>query len=145
MYSDAAEGGASTSRWKTAIENDFAARMDWSITGDYSDANHHPIAVVNGDRTRQVLTVSASPGSSVALGAAGSSDPDGDELVYSWYIYDEPSSYSESVTIQDGASPTATVQIPSNAGGQAIHVILELGDTGSPSLTVYRRVIINVQ
>jgi hypothetical protein len=100
---------------------------------------------VNGDTTRQVLEVSAAPGSSVALSAAGSSDPDNDELVYLWYFYDEPSSYSGSVTIQNSSSSAATVQVPSNAGGQTIHVILELRDTGSPDLTVYRRVIINVQ
>jgi hypothetical protein len=100
---------------------------------------------VNGDTTRQVLTVSASPGSSVVLSAAGSSDPDNDELVYSWYFYGEPSPYNGGVTIQDGASPAAMVQVPSDAGGQTIHVILELRDTGSPDLTVYRRVIINVQ
>ena len=145
MYSDAAEGGDSTSRWSTAIHNDFAARMDWSITSNYAGANHHPIAVVNGDTTKQVLEVSASAGSSVALSAAGSSDPDSDGLVYSWYFYDEPSSYNGSVTIQNSSSSAVTVQVPSNAGGQDIHVILELSDTGSPSLTVYRRVIINVQ
>ena len=119
--------------------------MDWSITSNYSGANHHPIAVVNGDTTRQVLEVSASAGSSVALSAAGSSDPDGNGLVYSWYFYDEPSSYNGTVTIQNSSSAAATVQVPSNAGGQTIHVILELRDTGSPNLYVYRRVIINVQ
>ncbi|MGB2566967.1 hypothetical protein ACPFP2_00735 [Micromonospora citrea] len=41
MYSDAPEGGSSINRWSTAIHNDFAARMDWSITGTFSGANHH--------------------------------------------------------------------------------------------------------
>ena len=49
------------------------------------------------------------------------------------------------MTIQDSSTSAVTVQVPSDAGDQTIHVILELRDTGSPSLTVYRRVIINVQ
>ena len=119
--------------------------MDWSVTSSYGDANHHPIAVVNGDTTRQVLEVSASAGSSVALSANGSSDPDGNGLVYSWWVYEEPSSYDGSVTIQGNSSASATVEVPSNAGGRNIHVILELHDNGSPNLYAYRRVIINAQ
>ena len=34
-------------RWRTAFQNDFAARMTWSVA-DYAHANHNPIAVVNG-------------------------------------------------------------------------------------------------
>lgn len=47
------------------------------------DANHHPIAVVNGDASRRVLELSAAPGSSLMLDAAGSNDPDQNALSYS--------------------------------------------------------------
>jgi hypothetical protein len=132
-------------RWRDALQNDFEARMDWSITDNYADANHHPTAVLNGDATRDVLELSASAGSSLALSADGSSDPDDDGLIYNWFFYDEPSSYNGSVTIQNGDSASATVAIPGNAGGQSIHVVLEMRDGGSPSLYAYRRAIINVQ
>ncbi len=36
-------------------------------------------------------------------------------------------------------------EIPSNASGKNIHMILEIHDNGSPNLYAYRRVIINVQ
>lgn len=144
MYGNTSEGASAISRWRPAYDNDFAARMDWSVTGNYSEANHHPIAVVNGDNTRNVLYMTASAGSSTVLSAAGSSDPDGDGLVYSWSYYDEPSTYNGSVTI-NSSSENATVQIPSNAGGRDIHVILTLHDTGSPNLYAYRRIVINVQ
>ncbi len=142
MYNDASE---SISRWKDALQNDFAARMDWSVTSNYAGANHHPIAVVNGDTSRQVLEVSAAAGSDVSLSAAGSTDPDEDSLSYSWWFYADPSSFSGSVSIQNGSSASATVQVPSNAGGKNLHIVLELQDSGSPKLTAYRRVIINVQ
>jgi hypothetical protein len=145
MYGNTSEGAEAIKRWSAGYNNDFAARMDWSITSDYSNANHHPVAVVNGDASRQVLEVSASPNSSVALSAKDSSDPDDGALTYAWSFYKGPSSYAGTVTDHDAASPSATVSIPADAGGTNIHVILELHDNGSPELYAYRRVIIDVQ
>ena len=34
-------------RWRTAFQNDFAARMDWTIREPRA-ANHNPIVVLNG-------------------------------------------------------------------------------------------------
>ena len=112
MYGNTSEGAEAIKRWSKGYDNDFAARMDWSITSKYSDANHHPVAVVNGDTSRRVLEVSASPGSSVTLSADGSSDPDGDSLAYSWSFYKEPSSYDGSVKIENELSASATVISP---------------------------------
>ena len=145
MYGNTSEKAGAIRRWIKGYSNDFAARMDWTMTPDYSKANHHPVAIVNGDMTRQVLEISASSGSSVVLSAAGSSDPDGDSLVYSWSFYKEPSSYRGSVSIQNKSSKSASMTIPSNARGKTIHIIFELHDNGTPNLYAYRRVIINVQ
>ena len=127
------------------MNNDFAARMDWTITGSYSGANHQPAAVLNGDTSKQVLQFSATAGSTVNLSAAGSSDPDRNSLSYSWTYYDEPSTYNGAVTITNSTSSTATVQVPANAGGKSIHVILEIRDSGAPTLYSYRRAVINVR
>ncbi len=145
MYGNTSEGAKAIKRWSNGYDNDFAARMDWSITSKYSDANHHPVAVVNGDTSRRVLQVSAEPDSAVDLSAVGSSDPDEDALSYEWSFYQEPSSYKGEVRIEDSSAATAKVMIPSNAGGKNLHVILELHDDGKPSLYAYRRVIINVK
>lgn len=144
MFSDAPEGGSAIGRWSTAIDNDFAARMDWSITSSYSRANHTPIAVLNGNTNKNVLQISAAPGSSVALSAVGSSDPDGNALTYSWSIYKEPSSYTGTITIQNSNSPTATFVVPSDATNKTIHVVLGVHDNGTPNLYAYRRAIITV-
>jgi len=144
MYGNTSEGSKAISRWSEGYNNDFAARMVWSITDKYKEANHHPIAVLNGDKTRNVLEVTASAGSIVELSAAGSSDPDGNALTYSWSFYDEPSSYNESVKIQNSSSQTAKVVIPQDAAGKNIHIILEIHDDGSPNLYAYRRMIVKV-
>jgi hypothetical protein len=145
MFGNSSDGVKAIKRWSTAYDNDFAARMDWSINSKYSDANHHPIAVVNGDSSRAVLQVSAAPGSMVDLSAVGSSDPDGDALTYSWSFYQEPSSYKGKVQVEDTSAAAAKVMIPSSAGGKNLHLILELHDDSQPSLYCYRRVIIDVK
>ncbi|MBL7186924.1 MAG: DUF1593 domain-containing protein [Phycisphaerae bacterium] len=145
MYGNTSDGAKAIKRWSAGYNNDFEARMDWTMTSDYSKANHHPVAVVNGDTTRQVLEASASAGSSLTLSAAGSSDPDNNSLTYKWSFYQEPSSYKGPVSIKNRSSASVTVVIPSNASGKNIHMILELHDNGSPNLYAYRRVIINVK
>lgn len=145
MYGNTQENGEAIKRWKKGYDSDFAARMDWSVTPTYEGANHHPIALLNGDKSRKILEITSAAGSSVNLNAAGSKDPDNNALAYSWSFYKEPSSYDGAVTIQDNTTSKATLQIPQDASGKTIHVILEVSDNGTPSLLAYRRVIINVK
>jgi hypothetical protein len=145
MYGNTEEGGAAIKRWNEGYNNDFAARMDWSITSKYSDANHHPLAVLNGDRTRQVLVKTVIAGSNIELSAEGSVDPDGNELSYSWQFYDEPSSYNGLVRLMENSSAKAKLAIPEDAGGKTIHIILEVRDNGTPGLLAYRRMVLNVK
>ena len=73
----------------TAFQNDFAARMDWTIK-DPAQANHNPEVVVrNGQRGRAPVGVEATVGTAVALDAGGSRDPDNHTLKYSWFFYPE--------------------------------------------------------
>lgn len=144
MYGNTEEGPEAIKRWEKGYNNDFEARMDWSVSDTYKSANHHPVAVLNGDKTRNVLQLKASAGTTIKLSAEGSSDPDGNSLSYKWSFYNEPSSYNGSVSILNDTSKKATVEIPENAGGTNIHVILEVYDNGSPNLYAYRRMIINI-
>ncbi|WP_116124365.1 DUF1593 domain-containing protein [Lewinella sp. IMCC34183] len=144
MYGNIAVGEATFGRWKEAIHNDFAARMDWSITDIYAAANHHPMAVLNGSYSREVLTLEAHPGTDVSLSAEGSLDPDGDGMHYAWYYYPEAGSYDGPLTIAANEGPSCVVQIPKGAAGRSLHIILEVRDSGTPTLVAYRRMIINV-
>jgi hypothetical protein len=70
-------------RWRTAFQHDFAARMDWTIK-DVGQANHNPEVVVNGESGKAPVMVNARLGTPVALDAAGTGDPDGNRLKYTW-------------------------------------------------------------
>ena len=145
IYTNTSEGCDSISKWKHDIYNSQAARMDWTMTSKRSEANHFPLAVLNGDTTRQILDMPVKPGKQVTLDASGSNDPDGDTLQYSWQFYNEASSYHGSVSIEDGDSSAAKITIPANATGKSIHIILVIHDDGSPRLHAYRRMILNVK
>lgn len=82
---------ASIWRWRQAFQYDFAARMQWSVNGNASDVNHHPVAVVNGSCGLGALEIPYTLGDSVVLDASESWDPDNDELSFGWFHYREPS------------------------------------------------------
>lgn len=145
--SDAVDGQRSSLatiyRWRGAYQNAFEARMDWCVKS-WSQANHCPTAVLNGDRTLDVLEMSADPGEKVRLSAKGSSDPDGDQLGYQWWVYEEAGSYWDDAPIAGASAREATVTVPEKAAGRTVHVILEVTDRGEPPLTAYRRAILEV-
>mgnify|MGYP005844301633 CR=1 FL=1 len=122
-----------------ATFNNFAARMDWAAEGT---GNRNPVVVVNGDRGLNNIRLSPEPGTSVTLDGSETSDPDGDNLTYSWWVLSAAGNYQQQVTLSGAKSEQVTVQVPSNAAGKSFHVILEVTDSGIPNLTGYRRIII---
>ncbi|KAK4540050.1 hypothetical protein LTR36_009866 [Oleoguttula mirabilis] len=126
-------------RWIPAVQNDFAARIQWTLTPDYAAANHPPsVRIVAGD------TVYASAGSAVRLTAAVS-DPDGDEVATTWWQYFEEGTYPGRVTITYTGNK-AHVSVPTNATvGQTVSIILQGTDNGDFPLTRYDRVFIQVR
>jgi hypothetical protein len=79
-------------RWREAFQRDFAARMRWGVTSSFTEANHAPVAVVNGIKGRRVIKMVVNAGNEIDLEASGSCDPDGDSLTFMWWPYSEPSS-----------------------------------------------------
>ena len=134
---------AALGRWRTAYQNDMAARMKWSMTPHYAEANHNPVPIVNGHKTTDFLYIDACPGAEVHLNATESFDPDGDKLSFRYYTYPEAGSYRAPVKIDGKNSAVATVFVPENAYHDEIHVILEVTESEREMpLTSYRRIII---
>ena len=142
MLGASSERGDAIRRWAKDINNDFAARMQWTITDDYSEANHHPVAVVENDKTRDVVQVKIKPGNKLRLDASKSTDPDGDSLSYEWIYYKEASSYNGNLDIT-AIKSVAEIIIPADSKGKDFHIVLRVTDNGTPALTSYRRIIVN--
>lgn len=130
-------------RWRRAFQHDFAARMDWCVQ-PYEKANHNPVAVLNGDKTKDVLHVQAKPGEPVRLSAAGSSDPDGHALRLKWWIYPEAGTYRGKARLSSTEGMTTELIWEPGAKPGKVHVILEITDNGSPELTSYRRAVVSI-
>ena len=133
-------------RWREAYQHDFAARMDWSITDSYQKANHNPIAVLNGDKSREVIERQVTAGDLIELSAEGSSDPDGNQLSYHWFHYNEAEARRDPtpILIDNDRQPKASLKI-AGPTGRRIHIILEVKDNGSPALYAYRRLILTIR
>ena len=132
-------------RWREAYQHDFAARMDWCVADTFAKANHNPIVVFNGDASKAVATIRTASGQRVNLSAAGTRDPDGDDLSYRWFVYREAGTFRGDVEIEDNTSPQAYLIAPEVRSPQSLHVILEVKDDGQPCLWAYRRIIIEVE
>jgi len=139
---------ASIWRWRSAMQNDFAARMDWTVK-PYKEANHPPVPAV------AQASISARPGERVDLSAAGSLDPDGDALSYQWFCYCEAGTLVASsgksgqpIEITGADQQQAWFTVPTTRvlppGLGTLHIILAVTDHGTPRLTRYRRVIVDV-
>lgn len=132
-------------RWRQAMFNDQKCRMDW-CRKSYEEANHHPIAVCNGDSAPTIIQIKAEPGTRIDLDATGSSDPDGDTLAFSWWPYPEAGTYVGALEISDPTLVQTVFTVPADASGNQIHLILEVIDLNPiASLPAYRRIIIDVE
>ena len=139
-------GGAATRppsprpNFTPAAQNDFAARVKWSVTPTFAGANHEPTVTVAG-RAR----ITARPGDTVHLEATAS-DPDGNAVSVKWWRWKEVDTYRGDITIADSTSLTPSFRIPTDASaGQVIQIVVEATDDGRPALTRYQRVVVLVE
>jgi hypothetical protein len=145
-------------RWRRAYQNDFAARMDWTIR-DVARANHPPRVIVNKDATGSPIEIDINVGEAVQLDASGTTDPDHDALDFEWFQYQEAGASlpqpSGTVTLEQTQGEKITIRadaacrsgwLPAAKCGPSgvAHVILAVTDHGSPALTRYRRIILRI-
>jgi hypothetical protein len=149
-------------RWRQAYQNDFAARMTWTVA-DFAHASHRPLPVVNGQTGSTPIEIDVDAGQSIPLDASLSADPDKRGLTYHWFHYAEAGSADgnlAAVTLTGAKTPRVTIQadapcrepwLPGLApckGSGVAHIILAVTGTGvdgTPPMTAYRRIILHVR
>ena len=162
-------GNGDIRQWMEAALHDFQARLDWCITPERSNANHHPTIKVNGSPDMTVRS-----GETVTL-LPEISDEDRLDAPKLWDMYKalyEQAGMTEqrftenidqimqkygtswSQDVQAGTYPHFVdfyfqkdgicFKAPKVSEPQTVHFILEVTDKGFPSLTSYQRFIITV-
>jgi len=120
-------------------QRDFAARLKWSVTAQYAQANHEPVVTIEGP-----LHIMASAGEKIRLNGSVY-DPDGNAVSAQWWQF-PVGTYPGKVPIYSPEAWQTEIQIPKDAvGGQTIHLIFEATDNGTPALTRYQRVIVTIR
>lgn len=158
-------------RWRDAFQNDFAARMQWTLGNERAKANHAPVVIVNGSSAGpEPIVLQAEPGAVITLDASQSYDPDGDDISFSWSHHRDvttstlgiPDPQVEDIAIEDleikkkgrkvqlRMPPAEKCAINFVTGkalekGQVFHFVLEVKDNGTPALITYKRVVIEIQ
>lgn len=136
--------GHTISRWAPHFQNDYQARMDWCVK-EFNEANHPPGPVLNGDKSLREIEITAKPGELIKLDATGTTDIDGDSISYSWQFYPEAGNYEGQIEVEDADQATTQFVVPEDAAGKTTHMLLLVSDDGIPSLTRYRRLVVNCQ
>lgn len=115
-----------------------AARMKWSVTPKYEDANHYP-------ELKGPLHIKAKPGEHIDIDAAAT-DPDGDKLDLKWWYFPVGTYRAAELSVDSPTTAKTTVTVPGDAKpGETIHFVLQAKDAGYPQLTTYLRTVVTVQ
>ncbi|KAJ7861702.1 hypothetical protein B0H14DRAFT_3084695 [Mycena olivaceomarginata] len=82
---------ASIWRWRDAMQDDFAERIQWTLTNNFSAVAHPPILVINGHSGPDPLFMKATENGTFILDASDTIDVDrpqnDSQLDYAWLLY----------------------------------------------------------
>lgn len=124
-------------RWIPAFQNDFAARMEWTVK-PFEECNHEPVIAIE-----EGIDFAVDKGQTVTL-TAKTYDPDGNDVTVKFWQYDDADTIFTDVDMSVNGN-VCTITVPDNClYGDTIHVIVEATDNGEIPLTRYQRAIIVV-
>ena len=127
-------------RWREAFQNDFAARIEWTVTDSFKDACHPPII------TAEKTDICVQSGESVTL-SVNIVDPDANGFDLKWFCYPEAGTASAQIQMPDAVGSTdLCFNAPDITGDKAtFHIVAEVTSRGMYRLTRYCRFILTVK
>jgi hypothetical protein len=135
------EARATVWRWRPAFQAGFQARLDWCVASAFEQASHAPVAVLNGNSSREILRLSAKAGETVHLSAEGSRDPGAKPITTHWFVYPEAGTARGDLTLSTTNDVKTSFVAPRTG---AAHVILEIRGAQDPRVSSFRRAIIEI-
>jgi hypothetical protein len=122
-----------------AAQNDFAARMAWSVTKDFKSVNHQPKITLNIPST---ITLKA--GEKIHMKAT-LADPDKNQMDIQWAQF-RKNEKDVILSISETNSTSTSVKIPNDAkSNQVAYLLVTVKDNGQIPLTTYKVVTINLE
>lgn len=133
---------ASIWRWREAYQNDFAARMMWTLDDRNENNVHAPVI-----RSSMEENIVIESNQSIRISAEDSYDKDGRNLEYHWYLYEEVGTFCGKVQLEGEFSSEVTVCVHSKPHEMVgnIHLILEVRNDAELSMSSYKRFIIEIK
>ncbi|KAF3002298.1 hypothetical protein E8E14_002296 [Neopestalotiopsis sp. 37M] len=118
---------ASIWRWRTAYQDDFAARMQWTLTPSFAEVGHPPVLNVNGHEGPDPIYVPISAYQNYTFNASLTVDTDhpddNGQLSFLWLVYPEPTTFFPEyldVNFQPISSETDNANALNDAGFSTI-------------------------
>jgi hypothetical protein len=119
-------------RWREAFQNEFAARMQWTLAPRSANATstHPPIVVVNDTCGSSHVEYNVNVGDTITLDASSSYSIDANaNLNFTWFQYREPSSWQSSPSVVSSINLTypdrgdgrvVQFEVPKPVGGYCV-------------------------
>jgi hypothetical protein len=141
-YHTCFKSASELTRWIPDARKSFMNRLNWSVNNP-AEVNHEPGIIINGNKSNNVISIYSSPGKKIELDASDSFDPDGNDITFKWFRYENADSYEGSFEIVNPGEATQTIRLPEDLADKNIHLVLEVRDNGIPDLVSYRRIILS--
>ncbi|KAI1483508.1 DUF1593-domain-containing protein [Daldinia eschscholtzii] len=127
---------ASIWRWRSAYQDDFAARMQWTLTSDFSQVGHPPVLNINGQEGPDPLFVLVKNNETYTFDASLTLDSDNptdnSRLDFQWVLYREPTMFQADIQLK-------TLNPPAGSTGK-----VETNDAGFTNVTLGTKIQVTV-